>query len=63
MRIGIVGAGKVGGGLGKIWIRAGHHVLFSSRHSNRLKVLIEEINGSAQVREALLADDRGPETR
>ena len=63
MRIGIVGAGKVGGGLGKIWVRAGHQVLFSSRHPNRLKVLIEEINGSAQVREALLADDRGPETR
>ena len=63
MRIGIVGAGKVGGGLGTIWVRAGHQVLFSSRHPNRLKVLIEEINGSAQVREALLADDRGPETR
>jgi len=41
MRIGIVGAGKVGGGLGKIWVRAGHQVLFSSR-PNRLKVLIEE---------------------
>src|SRR4029077_19708628 len=47
MRIGIVGAGKVGGGLGKIWVRAGHQVLFSSRHPNRLKVLIEEAGPGA----------------
>jgi predicted dinucleotide-binding enzyme len=42
MRIGIIGAGKVGGGLGKIWVRAGHHVFFSSRHPNRLKVLVKK---------------------
>jgi 8-hydroxy-5-deazaflavin:NADPH oxidoreductase len=47
MRIGIIGAGKVGGGLGKIWVRAGHKVLFSSRHSNRLKGLIEEAGTGA----------------
>jgi 8-hydroxy-5-deazaflavin:NADPH oxidoreductase len=47
MRIGIVGAGKVGGGLGKIWVRAGHQVSFSSRHPNRLKVLIEEAGPGA----------------
>ncbi len=42
MKIGIIGAGKVGGGLGKLWIRAGHQVLFSSRHPKRLRVLVEE---------------------
>jgi 8-hydroxy-5-deazaflavin:NADPH oxidoreductase len=47
MRIGIVGAGKVGGGLGTIWVKAGHQVLFSSRHPNRLKVLIEEVGPGA----------------
>jgi len=47
MRIGIIGAGKVGGGLGKIWVRAGHKVLFSSRHPNRLKGLIEEAGPGA----------------
>lgn len=47
MRIGIVGAGKVGGSLGKTWVRAGHQVLFSSRHPNRLKVLIEEAGPGA----------------
>jgi hypothetical protein len=35
------------GGLGKIWVRAGHQVLFSSRHPNRLKVLIEEAGPGA----------------
>ena len=47
MRIGIIGAGKVGGGLGKLWVRAGHQVFFSSRHPNRLKVLIEEAGTGA----------------
>ena len=47
MRIGTIGAGKVGGGLGKMWVRAGHQVLFSSRHPNRLKVLIEEAGPGA----------------
>jgi 8-hydroxy-5-deazaflavin:NADPH oxidoreductase len=47
MRIGIIGAGKVGGGLGKLWVRAGHEVFFSSRHPNRLKVLVEEAGSGA----------------
>jgi 8-hydroxy-5-deazaflavin:NADPH oxidoreductase len=47
MRIGTIGAGKVGGRLGKIWVRAGHQVLFSSRHPNRLKGLIEEAGPGA----------------
>ena len=42
MKIGIVGAGKVGGGLGKLWARAGHQVFFSSRHPDRLKLLVEQ---------------------
>jgi predicted dinucleotide-binding enzyme len=42
MKIGIIGAGKVGGGLGKLWVRAGHQVLFSSRHPKRLRMLVEE---------------------
>jgi 8-hydroxy-5-deazaflavin:NADPH oxidoreductase len=42
MKIGVIGAGKVGGGLGKLWARAGHQVFFSSRHPDRLKVLVEQ---------------------
>ncbi len=42
MKIGIIGAGKVGGGLGKLWARSGHQVFFSSRHPTLLKALVEE---------------------
>jgi len=47
MRIGIIGAGKVGGGLGKLWVRSGHQVFFSSRHPKRLKGLVEEAGSGA----------------
>jgi len=47
MRIGIIGAGKVGGGPGKLWVRTGHEVFFSSRHPNRLKALVEEAGSGA----------------
>jgi 8-hydroxy-5-deazaflavin:NADPH oxidoreductase len=49
MNIGIIGAGKVGGGLGKLWVRAGHQVLFSSRHPERLKALVAEAGPGACV--------------
>jgi 8-hydroxy-5-deazaflavin:NADPH oxidoreductase len=49
MKIGIIGAGKVGGGLGNLWVRAGHQVLFSSRHPKRLKVLVEQAGPGAYV--------------
>ena len=32
MKIGIIGAGKMGGALGKLWRRAGHEVMFSFSH-------------------------------
>jgi 8-hydroxy-5-deazaflavin:NADPH oxidoreductase len=47
MKIGIIGSGKVGGGLGKLWVRAGHQVLFSSRHPKRLKALVQEAGPGA----------------
>jgi len=49
MKIGIIGAGKVGGGLGRLWVRAGHQVLFSSRHPKRLRVLVEEAGPGAYL--------------
>jgi 8-hydroxy-5-deazaflavin:NADPH oxidoreductase len=49
MKIGIIGAGKVGGGLGRFWVRAGHQVLFSSRHPKRLRVLVEEAGPGAYL--------------
>ena len=35
MKIGIIGAGWLGGTVGKVWVKAGHHVLFSSRHPDK----------------------------
>jgi predicted dinucleotide-binding enzyme len=51
MKIGIIGAGKVGGGLGKLWAKAGHEVFFSSRHPSRLKLLVEQAGSGASAGE------------
>jgi 8-hydroxy-5-deazaflavin:NADPH oxidoreductase len=39
MRIGILGAGRIGGTLGRLWIDAGHDVLVSSRHPEAITEL------------------------
>jgi hypothetical protein len=36
MRIGILGAGNIGGTLARLWSRAGHEVMVSSRHPEKL---------------------------
>jgi predicted dinucleotide-binding enzyme len=59
MKIGIVGAGKVGGGLGKLWARAGHEVLFSSRHPDLLKLLVEHAGPGATLGSVAEAADFG----
>jgi hypothetical protein len=32
LKISVIGAGNVGGTLGTLWVKAGHSVMFSSRH-------------------------------
>lgn len=51
MKIGILGAGKVGGALGRGWSRTGHEVMFSSRNpdSDRMQELVQSAGGSAQA--------------
>jgi 8-hydroxy-5-deazaflavin:NADPH oxidoreductase len=49
MRIGIVGAGKIGGALAAHWAKAGHEVLLSSRHPEELKALAESLGPKARV--------------
>ena len=39
--IGIIGSGNIGGTFGTLWAKAGHPVLFSSRHPETLKSLVE----------------------
>ena len=47
MKIGIVGAGKIGGLIGTLWSRAGHEVMFASRHPKSLADLVEAAGGGA----------------
>ncbi len=47
MKIGIVGAGKIGGLIGALWSRAGHEVMFASRHPESLTDLVVAAGGGA----------------
>lgn len=51
MKIGIVGAGNIGGTLGELWAAAGHEVMLSSRHPAQLTELTERLgpNGHADT--------------
>jgi predicted dinucleotide-binding enzyme len=48
-RIGIIGAGNIGGTLGSLWIKAGHPVMLSSRHPEELKGLVERLGPKARA--------------
>jgi predicted dinucleotide-binding enzyme len=49
MKIGVIGSGNIGGTVGGFWIKAGHQVLFSSRHPEELKPLIDGLGPSARA--------------
>ena len=49
MKIGIVGSGKVGGGIGSVWVKAGHEVMFSSRRIERNKALAAQLGANAHA--------------
>lgn len=49
MKIGIVGAGNIGSTLGSLWVRAGHEVLFSSQHPERLESLRNSPGGKSMT--------------
>jgi 8-hydroxy-5-deazaflavin:NADPH oxidoreductase len=48
-RIGVIGSGHIGGTIGGLWVRAGHPVLFSSRHPDDLKDLVTGLGERAQA--------------
>ena len=57
LRIGIIGAGQIGGTLAALWVKAGHEVLVSSRHPDELRPLAASLGPRAHVgtpREAAL---------
>ena len=49
MRIGIIGAGRIGGTLGGLWVKAGHPVMLSSRHPEELKDLVASLGPLASA--------------
>lgn len=49
LRISVIGAGKVGGTLGTLWVKAGHSVMFSSRHPETLTALVESAGPGARA--------------
>ncbi len=48
-RIGIIGSGHIGSTVGGLWVKAGHPVLFSSRHPETLKPLVDELGSLARA--------------
>src|SRR5262245_63536052 len=48
-KIGIVGAGKMGGALAELWAKAGHEVMISSRHPDELKAQAQAIGPNVHV--------------
>jgi 8-hydroxy-5-deazaflavin:NADPH oxidoreductase len=50
MKIGVIGAGNMGAGLGKLWAKAGHEVVFSySRDQNKLLDLATAAGATAKA--------------
>lgn len=49
LRIGIIGSGNIGSTLGELWIKAGHEVLFSSRHPEELQGLVKRLGPKAHA--------------
>lgn len=49
LKIGMIGAGRMGGALGALFVKAGHPVFFSSRHPENLKDLTTRLGPLAQA--------------
>ena len=49
MRLAVIGAGWLGGTVGRNWHRAGHEVFFSTRHPERLKAMAAGLGAHAHV--------------
>src|SRR6476661_4925803 len=49
MRIGVIGAGSLGGTVGSVLVKAGHEVKFSSRHPEELAAMVRELGPRAST--------------
>jgi 8-hydroxy-5-deazaflavin:NADPH oxidoreductase len=48
LKIGIIGSGHIGSTIGTLWVKAGHPVMFSSRHPEELAPLVQELGALAK---------------
>ncbi|CAG2148221.1 hypothetical protein LMG19282_03314 [Cupriavidus campinensis] len=48
-KIGVIGSGRIGGTVGGLFVKAGHPVMFSSRHPESLKSLTDSLGPLAQA--------------
>ncbi|BCG72058.1 hypothetical protein MesoLj113a_32160 [Mesorhizobium sp. 113-1-2] len=53
MKIGILGAGMIGGTVGRLWAEAGHEVAFGVRHPERLHSMLSGLGGKAMAGSAI----------
>jgi 8-hydroxy-5-deazaflavin:NADPH oxidoreductase len=49
LKIGTIGAGRMGGTLGTLWVKAGHPVMFSSQNPDETKSLVEGLGPLARA--------------
>src|SRR5271165_3813507 len=47
--IGVIGSGHIGGTVGGLWVKDGHPVIFSSRHPEQLKDMVESLGALARA--------------
>jgi len=48
-KIGVMGAGSLGGTIGSLWVKAGHDVMFSSRHPEELANMAKALGARAST--------------
>jgi predicted dinucleotide-binding enzyme len=48
MKIAVLGAGRVGSTIGRLWHAAGHDVTFAARHATRPRALAAELGDRAR---------------
>jgi hypothetical protein len=49
MKIGVIGAGRIGSTIGGLWVKAGHEVMFSDRDPEQVKRAIEGLGPRARA--------------
>jgi predicted dinucleotide-binding enzyme len=49
LKIATIGAGNIGGGVGSMWVKAGHDVFFSSLNPDELRPMVEALGPKAKA--------------